>query len=137
MSAATSSRAPSRDGTYDILIAGMQSLNSKLTEFGVTVAAMDHKLDDFQEMVQTRYMPRTEVESLVRESQEDRREIRSSMVLRDTYLGSQAEVTRRLERLENGPQRLIGWIGAGIGCCSLLLTFLSILVTSVLWIILR
>ena len=130
MSAATSSSrsTPSRDGTYDILIAGIQALNSKLTEFGVTVSAMDKKLDDFQDTVQTRYMPRTEVDALFRESQEDRRDLRSTMVFRDAYLTAQSETTRRLERLESGPQRMIGWAGVGIGCLSLVLGGVTALV---------
>lgn len=122
MPAASPRAMPARgDGTYEILIASIQALSAKLNDFGATVMAMDKKLDDFQEMVQTRYMPRTEFDAALRESRDDRTSLRSAMVYRDAYLATQAETTRRLERLESGPQRLIGWFGVGIGCLSLVL----------------
>lgn len=136
----TTSRANApvnRDGTYEIIIASIQALNTKVTELGATLAAMVDRFDDFQRSVETRYMPRTEFDVAMRESQEDRKDLRSMMVYRDAYLASQQEATRRLERLENGPQRLIGWLGVGIGCAGLMLSGLGILVTAILWLVLR
>lgn len=40
----------------------------------------------------------------------------------EAYVSDQREITSRLIRLESSPQRLVVWLGVGVGCLSLIIT---------------
>lgn len=56
-------------------------------------------------------MPRAEVDG----------ELRGRVSL-EAYVSDQREITSRLIRLESSPQRLVVWLGVGVGCLSLIIT---------------
>ncbi len=60
-------------------------------------------------------MPRAEVEAVA-----------ARRVSLDTYASDQREVAARLTRLEASPTRLLGWIGAGVGCLGTLVSIASV-----------
>ena len=75
------------------------------------VDAVASKLERISESVAA-MMPRSEVDAEI-----------ARRVSADLYAADQRAINERLMRLEASPQRLLGWVGAGIGCLG---TFISL-----------
>lgn len=86
------------------------------------IDGLDNKLDNMRDEVMTRLvrieagqMPRAEIYS------ED-----AKRVLMETYTQAHQALLDRIIRLESGPQRLLGYIGAATGCLSACFVLLGI-----------
>lgn len=85
---------------------------------------LDTKLEDLTKAVlklEGALMPRAEIYA------ED-----AKRVSMDVYTSAHQAILDRITKLESGPQRLLGWIGAATGCLSATFVFLGILASIVL-----
>ena len=91
----------------------MQESQSEMQTIEGRIGSIEHKLDTLNTSVLTlqgSIMSRAEVYA------EDQKRVSV-----ERFEGETNGIRERLNRLEGGPQKLLAWLGAGIGCFSVIL----------------